>query len=82
MEQALNIELFMSKNNMVVKYVLDHHGGTVTPSPAAPPHNLHKTAQADARNLYSCRTHGFYAYLLHEKTIRYSNRYLNFIVSL
>ena len=34
MEQARNIELFMSKNNMGVKYALDHHGGTVTPSPA------------------------------------------------
>ena len=64
MEQAHNIELLMSKNNMGVKYVLDHHGGTVTPSlAAAPPHNLHKTAQADARNIYSCRTHGFYAHL-------------------
>ena len=33
-DQARNLELFKFKYNMGAKYVLDHHGGIVTPSPA------------------------------------------------
>ena len=32
-EQARNLELFKSKHNMGVKYVLEYHRGAVTPGP-------------------------------------------------